>query len=96
MILQIRQFESQKEDSDPEHVVECDRYTIQQFDEALRGVVSGVNARYFWKSGDPDQKISRELILFSKDRVSQQIFLMNAVVYVMNNEGKTIDTIYAI
>ena len=93
MILKIRQFESTKEDPAPEHVVECDRYTIQQFDEAL-GV--GVNARYFWKSGDPDQKISRELILFSEDRVSQQIFLMNAVVYVMNNEGKTIDTIYAI
>ena len=97
MILKIRKWDNKgKGTPAPEHVVECDRYTIQKYD-ADNG--EGSDARYFWHEGHHwEGDIKLELIVFNDGPTApppQQIFLINAVVYVMNNEGKTIDTYYA-
>jgi len=89
--LKIRRYKSDGTPS-PEHVVECDRYTILEYD----GVDGDDDTRWFWKDGNPGEEVKMRLVIFAEGKSARQFFLTNAVVYVMNNDGKTIDTIYAI
>lgn len=92
MILKIRCYKSEGNLPAPEHVVECDRYTSKEYD----GIDGDDDTRWFWKDGKKGEEVKKILVTFAEGKTARQFFLSNAVVYVMNNEGKTIDTIYAI
>ena len=91
MILKMVRNYRSKDDSPPEMVVECDRYIVSSSIKAsdLEGDVI-----YFWDDGAGNRKPTICISAFQEGRDPKRLMLSNAEVFVMNNDGKTVDRIY--
>ena len=91
MILKIRRNYGKLWNEVPEVVVECDRYDRRAYvpDDSKIGAAQSI---FCDEDGEVDPQ---HTIRTYKNRKFAELFLLgHATVFVMNNEGKTIDTIY--
>ena len=91
MILKIVRNYPYNKYPTPEVVVECERYDTRAFDPQDNDTESAENM-FCDKKGEVDP--THTLITFRKKKFASLFVLGNATVFVMNNEGKTIDIIY--
>ena len=92
MILKIVRNWGSGKNPAQEVVVECDRYDRRGAD-ATDSQVSNMESMF----GDEDGKVEPTCVLTAirHGRPPEFFLLGHANVYIMNNEGKTIDTIFA-
>jgi hypothetical protein len=91
MILKIRRNYGDYWNEVPEQVVECDEYEKRAYHEADLDVDNAVSI-YCDEAGKVKPTIT--LTMYRNRKFANMFLLGNATVFVMNNEGKTIDTIY--
>lgn len=91
MILKIRRNYGELWNEVPELVVECDRYNKRAYNEA-DGKAESAESMFCDEKGEVNPAIT--LITFRKGKFADMFLLGYATVFVMNNEGKTVDTIY--
>ena len=91
MILKIRRNYGKEWETIPEVTVECDRYDRRAYvpDDNQIGAAQSMFC-------DEDGEVNPLYTIRTyKNRKFAELFLLgHATVFVMNNEGKTIDTIY--
>ena len=75
----------------PQKVLECDRYDMRAYNE-VDSKAEAAEAMFCDEDGQVNLTLT--LITFKKGKFADMLLLGNATVFVMNNEGKTVDTIY--
>ena len=92
MILKIRRNYGKLRAEVPERVVECDEYERRAYDPedstALRA-----ESMFCDQKGEVYPTVT--LITYKNEKFANMFLLGYATVFVMNNEGKTVDTIQA-
>ena len=90
MILKIQRNYREEVGEPPIIVLECQRYEIRDFDpvDKTRQLAESMFC-------DEDGEVNPTITLMAlNDKKAPQMFLLgHATVFVMNNEGKTVDTI---
>ena len=92
MILKIRRSYGESYAGIPEKVVECDEYDRRAYSEIDS---KAENAESIFCDEKGEVKPTTTLTIFRKKKFAGMYILGHAYVFVMNNEGKTIDTITA-
>ncbi len=90
MILKVRRNWRETGERETENVLECDRYDIRPYHP---GDSDAESAESVFCDSDGEVNPTLTLITFKKEKFASMLLLGNATVFVMNNEGKTIDTI---
>lgn len=100
MYMKIHPSEDQSDNPFPKasYIFECDHYSINRIRPGVPVGVRDDHLGLYWETNkgdepDPVTEFTKELWLYGGDH-SVQILLYGAVVFVMNNNGKTIDKIY--
>ena len=91
MILKIRRNYPDSNYPTPEVVVECERYDTRAFDPQDNDTESA-ESMFCDKDGEVNPTLT--LITFVKRKFASLFILGHATVFVMNNDGKTVDTLY--
>lgn len=91
MILKIRRNYGKKWNEVPEKVVECDEYDKRAYHE-IDSKIEAAELLFCDKDGEVNPTIT--LTTFKNRKFAGKYLIGHATVFVMNNEGKTVDTIY--
>ena len=91
MILKIRRNYGDEWNEAPEVVVECDRFDKDRYDLG-HSKLESAESMFCDEKGE----VAPTIIIhtFKKGKFANLFLLGHATVFVMNNEGKTVDTIY--
>ena len=92
MILKVKRNWREIGEEATEVVLECDRYDTRPY---RPGDSEAEAAESIFCDSDGEVNPTLTLITFKKEKFSSMLLLGNATVFVMNNEGKTIDTIHS-
>lgn len=92
MILKIRRNHGQAWNEIPEKVVECDEFDKAPYDPE-HSKAEAAESIFCDEHGEVDPVYT--LTTFRNRKFAGMYILSHATVFVMNNEGKTVDTIYA-
>lgn len=91
MIIKIRRNYGKLWNEVPEKVVECDEFDKRAYDETDSKNESA-ESMFCDEKGEVHPTIT--LTTFKNRKFAGKYILGHATVFVMNNEGKTVDTIY--
>lgn len=91
MILKIRRNYGAGWSEVPEVTVECDRYDRRAYDPSDSKLGT---AESMFCDEDGEVHPVYTIVTFKKGKFADLFLLGHATVFVMNNEGKTTDTIY--
>ena len=91
MIIKIRRNYGKLYNEVPEKVIECDEYDKRAYNE-FDSKAEAAESLFCDEKGLVNPTIT--LTTFRKRKFAGKYLLGYATVFVMNNEGKTVDTIY--
>ena len=93
MILKIRRNYGGKWVEVPEVTVECDRYDRRAYDPVVDSKLIAAESVFCDEDGQIEPRYT--IHTFKNGKFANLFLVGHATVFVMNNEGKTIDTINA-
>ena len=91
MILKIRRNYGKWRAEIPERVTECDEYERRAYDPEDNTALHA-ESMFCNEKGEAFPTVT--LITYRNKKFANMFLLGHATVFVMNNEGKTVDTIY--
>lgn len=91
MILKVRRNYGEEWNEVPERTFECDRFDKDPYDPG-HSKLDSAESMFCDKDGEVHPTIT--ITTFIKRKFAEMLLLGHATVFVMNNEGKTIDTIF--
>lgn len=92
MILKIRRNYGDGWAEIPEVTVECDRYDRRAYDPVIDSKLSTAESVFCDRDGQVNPLYT--IHTFKNGKFTNLFLIGHATVFVMNNEGKTTDTIY--
>ena len=91
MILKIRRNYGERRTEIPEVIVECDRYDRRAYDPE-DSTAEAAESMFCNQKGEVYPTVT--LTTFKKGKFADMFILGYATVFVMNNEGKTVEIVY--
>ena len=91
MILRIRRNYGDRWVEIPEVTVECDRYDRRAYDPVVDSKLKAAESVFCDGDGGVDPRYT--IHTFKNGKFTNLFLVGNATIFVMNNEGKTTDTI---
>ena len=91
MILKVQQNWHSDGELAPQKVLECDRYDVRTYDP-VDSDAGAAESMFCDEDGQVDLTLT--FITFKNGKFADMLLLGNATVFVMNDEGKTVEIIY--
>lgn len=91
MLLKIKRNWREEGEYATEIVLECERYDIRPYD-VVDKTANAAESLFCGAKGEVDSTLT--LFTFKQGKLVNMLLLGFATIFVMNNEGKTIDIIY--